>query len=145
MAIVTSSFKRPYFRPTVPSRESEAANGQDTIASLPHLIQYNAKENPDHIFCVQAEVKSNEAHDVTDVSRFDARRITFSQLDRAVDTCATWIHKIVKPSSPLDTSSSTPRPIALYLESDVGLFIHLAALLTMDVPVWLPEIFIVLL
>lgn len=138
MTVVEPPFRRPYFRPTVPSGKPEAGDELDTISSLPNLIRYNAKENPDHIFCVQAELISREAQGAAaNVSRYDARRITFRQLDKAVDTCATWIHKMVKSSSP-KTSAHTPRPIALYLESDIGLFIHLAALLAMDIPVGSP-------
>ena len=67
-------------------------------------------------------------------SEYDSRKITFGQLDQAMDACATWIHELVRPSNPRSLPGQ-PKPIALYLESDVGLFIHLAALLTMDIPV----------
>ncbi len=131
-------YRRPSFRPTVPNAEPKVRNRHDTIASLPDLIRYNAIENPEHTFCVQTEVNSNGSHNVTDLSRYNACRITFSQLDRATDSCATWIHKVVHPPGP-GSPTKTSRPIALYLESDVGLFIYLAALLAMDIPVGLPH------
>ena len=132
---MTSTFKRPHFSPT-PQKELEERNGHHAIASLPDLIRYNAKENPDHIFCTQAEVGSGKTTDKTgtSTSQYDSRQITFGQLGRAVDSCARWIHKTFEPSR-LRSSANKPRPIALYLESDIGLFIHLAALLAMDIPV----------
>ena len=120
------TFKRARFSSTTP-KEAEQLDGQDAIASLPDLIRFNARENPEHIFCVQAETAG--------ASRYDSRKITFSQLDGAVDSCATWIHQVVKSSSPRNSGEKPPRPVALYLESDIGLFIHVAALLAMDIPV----------
>ena len=119
------TFKRPRFSPTSP--EAEQRNGQDAIASLPDLIRFNARENPEHIFCMQAETAG--------ASQYNSQKITFSQLDRAVDSCATWIHHAVKSSFPGNSGGTPHRPVALYLESDIGLFIHLAALLTMNIPV----------
>ena len=124
----SSAFKRPRFDLLV---SAETAREQE-IKCLPDLIRFNALHNPDHTFCVQAQLTS---HDQT----LDFRYISFLELDQAVERCCNWILANVKDAHSAkfaeDGSVRKSQPIALFMESDVGLFIYIAALLTLNIPV----------
>lgn len=67
--------------------------------------------------------------------------ITFLELAHAVEQCCDWILANIEVARPneqelrAEGSPAKGRPIALFMESDVSLFIYLAALLTLNVPV----------
>ncbi|KAL9599306.1 MAG: hypothetical protein Q9219_003933 [cf. Caloplaca sp. 3 TL-2023] len=98
----------------------------DTIRSLPDLIQFNAENNPDHVFCVQEERSKGRPAGLV--------QITFSQLRDIVAQCIERIssHLVGLNSPEADTNAT---PIGLFLESDVTLFVHISALLWMKIPV----------
>lgn len=130
---IKSLFERPRFTPLPPKPVTE--NQPETITSLPDLIKFNARHNPDHTFCIQARSSSepNGAAKRKNAA-FDACSITFAQLESAVYACASAISTLTtqnRNSNDLQASE----PLALYFESDVGLFFHLAALLTLNLPV----------
>lgn len=130
-----SIFERPRFSPL--PRKQITEDQPETITSLPDLIKFNARHNPDHTFCIQAR-SSSERNGAAKRKNpaFDACSITFAQLETAVYACASAISTLAtrdQESNYLTTS----QPLALYLESDVGLFFHLAALLTLNLPVCL--------
>jgi hypothetical protein len=62
------------------------------------------------------------------------RDITMKEMKLAIIGCIAWIRTTIAKVTPTNTG-----PIALYLESDVGLFIYFAALLEMNIPVRNPE------
>lgn len=128
-----SSFERPRFTPLPPKSGTE--DEPEAITSLPDLIDFNARHNPDHIFCIQARSLSGnlEAAESSNAA-FDPCPITFAHLDSAVHACASAITNLV-PQNQDSVDRQTSEPLALYLESDVGLFFHLAALLTLHLPV----------
>jgi hypothetical protein len=135
-------FKKPKFSPLrSPVRQEEhKENGVEkkSILSLPDLIEFNAEENPDQIFCLQVESHyGNTEEGSSGGHQYRTCPITFAQLAEAVFSCSLWIQKSLNPLNH-DRNQVTRgrKPVALYLESDVGLFIYLAALLSLDIPVW---------
>lgn len=123
-------FQRPSFQ-LLPTPGSKADLLHD-IRSLPDLVHFNAVHNPDHVFCLQ----SKQPHDAT---QCDFTRITFRQLAQAVEHCCVWILANINGARPPvvghDRIIDKAPPIALFLESDVGLFIYLTALLSLNIPV----------
>lgn len=136
----TRQFQRPLFNLTPNKDDSTSistSNDSSNIRSLPDLIHFNAVHNPDHVFCLQTK----ESRDAS-ASTFDYTSITFFDLAHAVENCCNSILSHVKNVNPAqlgeDGSIQKSPPVALFLESDVGLFIHLAALLSLNIPVRLP-------
>lgn len=145
------STERPFIRPkfnALPRSPGTHAKGdvgeeQQEIESLLDLIAFNVEHNPNHVFCVQASLpKDHNAAHGDDNSKnlghipFDGRPITFRELGVAVAACASWLNELGLRQ--LD-DQGRPKPLALYLQSDVGLFILLSALLSLDVPVSQPS------
>ncbi|KAI1368188.1 hypothetical protein F5Y08DRAFT_335962 [Xylaria arbuscula] len=129
-----NGFKRPVFDPR-PLKSPSTDSVSESISSLPQLIEFNARENPDHTFALQTELNKDGLTEGKG-NAYIAFAITFKQLDRMVYHCADWIRNVaisVKQNGGL----SEQQPIAIFLESGVGLFLHLAALLTLDIPVLL--------
>ncbi|KAL2067492.1 hypothetical protein VTL71DRAFT_1917 [Oculimacula yallundae] len=106
----------------------------DTIRTLPELIAYNARVNPEHIFCVQTR-KSTEQQS----SRSQSVRVTHLQLARAIRKCSEWlVHNVGEIRRPWrDESGAIHKgsPVALLMESDVGIIFHLLAFMKLGVPV----------
>lgn len=130
-------FVRPRFHPS-PSKSFSATSDQDEISSLSGLIRFNAEKNNKEIFCKQALIVQNPALDEDDKSfgnKYHCCSISYGQLDAAVRACAAWIGKALRRALMEDH-----RPIALYMESDVGLFIYLAALTELKIPVRVPVV-----
>ncbi|KAJ2995082.1 hypothetical protein NUW58_g1377 [Xylaria curta] len=127
-----SCFRRPVFSPTTPESLAAGDISETSISSLPDLIRFNALENPNRIFALQSELHE-ETHRRSEGVEYGVSRITFKQLDEMVGGCARWISKNVI-STDRDSELSEQTPIAIYMESGLGLFIHLAALLSLDVP-----------
>ncbi|KAI1172123.1 hypothetical protein F4777DRAFT_593123 [Nemania sp. FL0916] len=125
-------FKRPVFSPRSPAPPTADTILGSEISSLPDLIRFNARENPHHIFALQSELKSATRAGGEEDS-YGVSQITFEQLDAMVRACVDWIRKVIT-SSDQDADSSEQSPVALYVESGVGLFVYLAALLSMDIP-----------
>lgn len=137
MGSIRLQFQRPLFNLT-PNEDGSASvstlDDLSSICSLPDLIYFNALRNPEYVFCLQTK----ESRDAS-ASSFDFTSITFSDLAHAVENCCNWILSNVKDVYPAylgeDGSIWKSSPVALFLESDVGLFIYLAALLTLNIPV----------
>ena len=114
---------KPFFRPQF--QVDKPMTSKDTIRSLPDLIQFNAENNPHHVFCVQEERREGRTVDLVE--------ITFLKLRDLVARC---IEHIASHDIGVDTPKENfLLPIALYLESDVTLFVYLSALLWMGIPV----------
>lgn len=127
-----NGFKRPVFDPK-PSMPLSAGDNSQSISSLPQLIQFNARENPDHIFALQTEL-NKDGPTGERKNAYSAVEITFKQLDEMVCCCADWIQRVAVPVNQ-HGGLAGQQPIAIFLESGVGLFLHLAALLSLDIPV----------
>ena len=64
----------------------------------------------------------------------NSRRISYQELERAVSACSYWVESHLELDSK-EAGPYKPKPVALYLESDVGLFIYIAAMLASGIPV----------
>ena len=128
-----TTFKRPVFQllPIPPDSDSESQ--RSLLRSLPDLVHFNAIHNPRHLFCLQGS-NSRNAPD-----KDDFIPMTYSQLGFAVENCCIWILQVIHNAHPATlkdgVSVQKAPPIALFLESDVGLFIYMIALLTLNIPV----------
>ena len=116
----------------------QQSKSPSSICSLPGIIQHNALHNPDHTFCIQCKQSVSGG-----ASGLDFISVTLLELKHAVDRCCQWLVENISDIHPAEVCSDgtirKSRPVALFMESDVGLFIHIAALLTLKVPVR-PEI-----
>ncbi|TRX93221.1 hypothetical protein FHL15_005800 [Xylaria flabelliformis] len=126
-----SCFRRPVFKPKGPVSLADDNISESDISSLPDLIRFNARENPDHVFAIQSELREAISPESED-DRYGVQ-ITFKQLDEMVRACESWI-RIAVMSSNQYTKLGEQAPIAIYMESGVGLFLYLAALLSMNIP-----------
>ncbi|KAF2818865.1 putative NRPS-like enzyme [Ophiobolus disseminans] len=124
------AFQRAKFDPL-----GKKLSKDDNIRSLPDLIDFNAQVNPGHIFCVQASAKTTSKPEGGLDGTYGSDRINFKGLKHAVDACSYWLEQNVVTYEELDGTRAGPSPVALYLESDVSLFIYVAALLALGVPV----------
>lgn len=112
---------------------------KDEIRSLPELLEWNARENPDHVFCVQAETKRQG---VESDDPYELRSLTNDDFKRAVGRCVRWFEGNVpglkdlgSPDGDAENLAEKPPAVALLMESDVGILIHLFALMSIGVPV----------
>lgn len=131
---MNKSFKRPGFSATATGTQSVNHKLFDEIDGLPDLVKYNARENPTHLFCLQAKSR-HEDHDAPSREPgYSACRLTFAELERSVNACAHRLGEVLGIEASGDQVQDE-RPVALYMESDLGLFLHLVALLGSDIPV----------
>lgn len=101
------------------------------IRTLPELIEFNAVHNSDYLFCLQAGRQQ----------RF--LPVTHRQLKEAILCCSDWLVANVKeiklPKVREDGTIERGQPVALLMESDVGLWIYLLSLLSLGIPVSTPS------
>lgn len=130
-------FQRPPFQLLpIPSDTDSASQGPLSLRSLPELVHYNAIHNPNHVFCLQSSQPSGTPEQIHFIP------ITYHQLASAVEDCSSWLlntipdaHAAELKAGPGGPTVKKALPIALFLESDVGLFIYIIALLTLNIPV----------
>jgi hypothetical protein len=104
------------------------------VRSLPQLIHFNAQHNPKYPFCIQAEVKRDGAiKDTNEKPPYETHTVTMETLKISVDSCADWINHGL--STAADETMKEVGPVAIIMESNIGLFIYLAALLELGIPV----------
>lgn len=130
--------RRPFVRPEFQALPSKSGNKtsvlDDHCTTLLDLVRFSAEHNADHIFCLQAEVQNLSDAQPGDARGFSAREISFKKLYHAIQACAAEVHDWLQPI--IGTRDEFDKlPVALYIESDVGLFIYLAALLKLRVAV----------
>lgn len=122
-------FKRAFKPANLDLKQHSASS---SIRTIPELIEYNAKVNPDALFCVQALKPQDE-------QTRRASQVTVRQLRNAVWQCSGdfrgWLVGIDDSSSSDEVQTHVkPDPVALLLDSDIGLVIHLFSLLSLGVP-----------
>ncbi|KAL8994550.1 MAG: hypothetical protein Q9169_005514 [Polycauliona sp. 2 TL-2023] len=122
----TTTFLRPFFQLLPIPSDAELS----PIRSLPELVLFNALHNPRHAFCHQSSQAA--------AGQIDSVPITFHQLAVAVENCCSWLLETIPNAHPAklngDHHVRKAASVALFLESDVGLFIHVLALLTLNIP-----------
>ena len=130
MGPVRHVFKRAQFDLLLDQKSSS----NSSIRCLADLIVYNALHNPDHLFCLQTNQSSEGSR-----AHFDSTAVTFSELAQAIERCCAWILTNVPGihAAEVDEIGSIrkSRALALFMESDVCLFIYLMASLTLNIPV----------
>lgn len=103
------------------------------IRTIPELIEFNAKANPDSLYCVQA-LKTQDG----ETKR--ASQVTMRQLRNAIWRCSgdlrAWLIGLDDSSATNESRTHVkPDPVALLLDSDLGLLLHLFSLLSLGVPI----------
>ncbi|WQF86924.1 Putative AMP-dependent synthetase/ligase domain, phosphopantetheine binding ACP domain, AMP-binding [Colletotrichum destructivum] len=113
---------RPFKRPAVNFESDKRLDGH--LHSIPELIDFNATHNPSHPFCVQA--KPTDPFDTVSHAEFKV----------AVSRCAAWLKQNLplRQASGGNSAATKMAPVALFMESDVGLVIHEFALMSIGVP-----------
>ena len=106
-----------------------SASEEKAIRSLPDLIVFNAEFNPKHSFAWQEERKRGCFTGFT--------RISFAKLYEVVKEGIKWVEiNVLRATSKQAVDSCQTRmAVALFLESDLTLFVYLCALLHMNIPV----------
>lgn len=126
-------FKRPAFSSLPP--ETGTGGEPEAISTLTDLIRFNAHHNPDHLFCIQSQSSRDQSDELHPGNpSYEGRSVTFRQLEDAVENCVEWLRNSLGSQNNQD-EPQIQGPVALYLESDVGLFLHLAALQALDATV----------
>ena len=129
MGSLQAGFRRPIFN--LVSDETEPTSS--SIRSLPDLILYNATHNPKGVFSAQARKPSKQVKELEIVD------VSFLGLALSVERCCDWILGNINGAheARIDSNGSVQKckPVALLLESDLTLFVYLAALLTLNIPV----------
>jgi acyl-coenzyme A synthetase/AMP-(fatty) acid ligase len=96
--------------------------GEGDARSLPELIDFHARVNPGHRFCIQARIDA-------DVPLLD---VTYAQLKHAILCCQSWLCENV---AGIQMENGTKdRPVGLLMDSDLTLVIYLFALMGLGVP-----------
>ncbi|KAL4973660.1 hypothetical protein BDW66DRAFT_153612 [Aspergillus desertorum] len=121
---------RPFQRPVI--RLYPATDETGLIRTVPEVIEFNAQANPDHVFCLQAK-KSPDNSVLSLVS------VTNRQLKQAISQCTSWLKSHLQLQLPANINGSVKKgaPVALLMESDIGLLIYEMALIALGVPVLL--------
>ena len=126
----TSSFRAATININLRSHDDDQ-DSIDDIRTVPELIEYNAQYNPNHPFCVQATENG-----ATDLSLLV---VTYLQLKQAILRCSAWlVANIVELSLPQKSDGGKVvkgAPVALLMDSDIGLLFHLLSLMGLGVPV----------
>ncbi|KAI9375907.1 hypothetical protein BJX61DRAFT_548427 [Aspergillus egyptiacus] len=119
----------PFQRAVIKLYPSSQETG--SIRTLPELIEFSADANPDHIFCLQAKRNpDSQWPSLVPVSNL--------QLKQAISRCAGWLRSHITLELPTvghDGLVRKGRPVALFMESDLGLWIYEMALMGLGVPV----------
>jgi acyl-CoA synthetase (AMP-forming)/AMP-acid ligase II len=122
--ITTSSF----FRANINLQTQDITS----IQTIPQLIEHNATHNPHYPFCIQAQKQTQHAPP-------QLLSVSHLELKRAIVQCQAWLVQTLVdlklPSSSNHGMVCKGPPVALYVESDVGLLIHLFSLMSLGVPV----------
>ncbi|KAI5814557.1 hypothetical protein BZA77DRAFT_318602 [Pyronema omphalodes] len=121
-----AAFTRPKFELCTP------LESHHNIRTGAELLYYNAQNNADFLYCLQA--RKPAGNDL----EFD--KITFKDMYRAVLNCATWIKENISSAQfepHIDGEGKICRgpPVALLLGSDIGVMMHILALSYLGIPV----------
>lgn len=96
----------------------------DSVKSLPELIEFAATHNKDHIFGLQACSGSDT---------ISWSPITFGQFQRAVEYASEWLIQSRTSAGRIDRADNIA-PVAVLLNSDITIFLYLAALVRIGTP-----------
>lgn len=107
--------------------------GDKVIKTVAELIDFNADQNPDHVFCLQMTRQSPNNR---------LQPVSFSLLRGMIVTCQEWILDTVREAKQpfLDVHGVTMKcmPVAIFMDSNLDLLVHLFALVGLGIPVRSP-------
>jgi long-subunit acyl-CoA synthetase (AMP-forming)/nucleoside-diphosphate-sugar epimerase len=110
--------------------EVKQKRGPNSVRTVPELVDFNAAHNADYVFCYQARKD--------DSSNPSLASITHSEFKDAVLSCQQWLKTTITnlqlPVLQENGVICRSTPVALFMESDIGLFVHIVALLGLGVP-----------
>ncbi|KAL3470340.1 hypothetical protein BJX99DRAFT_267530 [Aspergillus californicus] len=121
---------KPFQRPII--KLYPQADEKGYLRTLPEVIQFNAQANPSHLFCIQARKRpDSQVPSLIAVSNVE--------LKYAVHRCASWLSLNLNLELPGEHDGAVRKgaPVALLMESDLGLWLHEVALMGLGVPVLL--------
>ncbi|KAK7998983.1 hypothetical protein PG991_014658 [Apiospora marii] len=116
---------RPFMRANFDLTSYQPLDDGDVtrVQSLIELIDFNHAHNASHTFCIQAK------------SDGGLSPITHAEFKVTVSRCAIWAHDTLSGTVvPNDITTADKAPVALLMESDVGLVIHEFALISNGTP-----------
>lgn len=127
-------------RATIALQDSPTQGGDNHIRTLPELVEYNAIHNSDYPFCVQVRAVNHGVNGHSKTSNgIQTIIISHSQLRKSIQHCSSHLKDTVKELElPVCGNDGTIRkgaPVALFVESDVGLLIYKLSLMSLGVPV----------
>jgi acyl-CoA synthetase (AMP-forming)/AMP-acid ligase II len=103
------------------------------IRTLPELVEFHVKHNPEHRFCIQAEKPLIEK------GKYRLTSVSYERLQQAILRCQAWLSDNAPNihASILDDYGIVNRcaPVAVLMESHVGLSVFILTLMGMGVPV----------
>lgn len=100
---------------------------EDKIKSAIDLIEFNAEFNARRAFCIQ--LKKDSASRLV-----QQEEITFLNFRDMIYSCQAWMLDHVYMTTAQDQTGK-PQPIALLMDSDVTLLVHMFALMGLGIPV----------
>ncbi|KAK0615281.1 hypothetical protein B0T17DRAFT_602326 [Bombardia bombarda] len=106
-------------------------------SGLPSSFQDLATDSRNVCLTKAEPTRRGEDGAIDGVCPYTARSVTFSELDKIVGDCSIRIKQSLGYGDFEKIGSGGARPVALYLESDLGLFAYLAALMSLNIPVLL--------
>jgi acyl-CoA synthetase (AMP-forming)/AMP-acid ligase II len=119
-----SNFRR------APLKTAQTDVSSQTIRTIPELIDFHARQNPDHVFCMQSDssLEGEEFHTVD-----------YACLENAILACQTSILGDIGPAclprQNADGSIVKSAPVALLMESDLSILLYLFSLFGLGIPV----------
>ncbi|KAK8116960.1 uncharacterized protein PG998_005241 [Apiospora kogelbergensis] len=116
---------RPFVRAEFDLTTDQPSNDQDEgrVQSLVELIDFNSNHNASHPFCLQAKPDGSLS------------LVTHAEFKTAVYRCAAWAQAMLPSTLAGDDKAVAGRaPVALLMESDVGLVIHEFSLMSINTP-----------
>ena len=100
---------------------------QSGIPTLPALVDFHAENNPQHLFCLQVKRENGGV------------RVSYAMLRHAIVGCQSWLRDQAIGLQPpvVDSNGNVKKnaPVAILMESHVGLAIYVLACMGMGIPV----------
>ena len=125
----SGAYSSSFLRATINLKTSDQNVG--SIQTIPELIEHNAEHNPQHLFCLQAR-KGNA----------EPLPLSHLQLKQSIIQCSAWlvanVAEVALPRKIGNILFAKCPPLALFMESNVGLLIHLYSCISSGIPVDCP-------
>lgn len=100
--------------------------------TLPELVRFHIENNPNYEFCTQAERSATE-------EGHTYMHVTYRHLEQAICHCQSWIVKNIQdihsPTRGQNGKTTKFSPVALLMDSDLGLAVYILTLMGMGVPI----------